>query len=490
MRHLLAALPVSVCFGRPNRAEVCVLVGVVLLLAGGTGIGWLAWSARSAAAVPDLTASDGTLEVSSDPSGASLRVDDQPRGIAPTEVVLVPGTHTVTLQAADAIPETRQIEVTAAGSQLDLTLWRSHPIVQYLRSALPGAALINARFLADGRLGLVLRLPGEEFQAWTLDPNAHLVAERLGAIATHAPLAIRPDGQTVAMLQPRADTPASSSSPVLSDHVAMGEVWLIPTGANGAAQHMWLATDPAEDLVDLEWAPDQTHLLVVGRQPVSGGAARTAIHWLDVASGAEQDLALLPSEVAPDTYVWSPDGHTVAFVVHTASLAAVCTLSVSGEFRYLGDLNHDGLLGPPVAPMAWAPDDRVLYGALVSQTPTATSSSPFSQNPAGLFLADPAGAPGHPFGTTPSIAPLWLAAGRLLAVGMPGGQETGLYLRELDAQGNARDLASIDVPAPGPTAYGVRWDVAHQRALVITNRDSSSGPAHDYWLVDFGWGTS
>ena len=56
-------------------------------------------------------------------------------------------------------------------------------------------------------------------------------------------------------------------------------------------------------------------------------------------------------QVAAGTYVWSPDGRTVAFVVHTASLAAVCTLSVAGDFRYLGDLGHDGLLGPPVAPV-------------------------------------------------------------------------------------------------------------------------------------------
>jgi hypothetical protein len=43
------------------------------------------------------------------------------------------------------------------------------------------------------------------------------------------------------------------------------------------------------------------------------------------------------------------------------------------------------------------------------------------------------------------------------------------------------------VPAPGPTAYGVRWDLPHSRALVVTNRSAGGGPAHDYWLVDFGW---
>jgi hypothetical protein len=73
---------------------------------------------------------------------------------------------------------------------------------------------------------------------------------------------------------------------------------------------------------------------------------------------------------------------------------------------------------------------------------------------------------------------------------VPGGQDSGLRLRELDTQGNARDVAMIDVPTPGPTAYGVRWDLARNRALVMTNRTSSDGPAHDYWLVDFGWGTS
>jgi Tol biopolymer transport system component len=255
---------------------------------------------------------------------------------------------------------------------------------------------------------------------------------------------------------------------------------------------VWVAVDPAEELVDLAWAPDDRHLIVVDRQPVTAGAARTSIHWLDTATGETQDLALLPCEVAPGSYVWSPDGQTVAFVVHTASLAAVCTLSVAGDFRYLGDLGHDGLAGPPVAPVAWAPDGRVLYGALVGQTQASTSNSsfPFSQNPAGLFLTDPAEAPGRSFSPTAALSPLWRPDGQILAVGLATGQETGLRLRTLSTQGEALDVGSIDLPAPGPTAYGVRWDLAHSRALVVTNRGAGDGPAHDYWLVDFGWSTS
>ena len=63
-------------------------------------------------------------------------------------------------------------------------------------------------------------------------------------------------------------------------------------------------------------------------------------------------------------------------------------------------------------------------------------------------------------------------------------------LRDLDAQGDARDVATINVPAPGPTAYGVRRDLAHTRTLVITNCASGDGPAHHYWLVDFGCWTA
>jgi hypothetical protein len=132
----------------------------------------------------------------------------------------------------------------------------------------------------------------------------------------------------------------------------------------------------------------------------------------------------------------------------------------------------------------------VLYGALASQRPASGSNALFGQNPASLFLADPATAPGQPFSSTPALAPLWRADGRVLALGLPAGQDGGLRLQELDAQGNARDVAMIDVPAPGPTAYGVRWDLARRRALVITNRGSGDGPAHDYWLVDFGWGVA
>jgi len=486
----MPALPFTIPLGRPSRGEVVSLAGVALLV--GSATSWVTTTAQPARPVPaaDPLPLTAPLEITSIPSGADVAIDGQPRGVTPATLAVVPGRHDVVIDAQDAIDQTRTLDVDSAGASLDVGLWRAHPSVTYLKPPLPGAMLSDAVFLTDGRLALQVALPDGERQAWTLDPKAHLATQRLGDVAEHAPLAVRPDGQATAVLQRRTEAAGTASSLAFSDHTPTGEVWLRPTDTGAAPRRVWTVPGLLEELVDLTWAPDETHLILVGRQPTGTviGAARTVIRWLDTDSGQAEDLALLPSQVAPGTYVWSPDGQSVAFVVHTASLAAVCTLSVAGEFHYLGDLGHDGLAGPPVAPVAWAPDGRLLYGALVSQTPAAGSSSPFSQNPAALFLVALADRRGRPFNATPALAPVWWPDGRIMAVGAASGQDTGLRLRALDQQGGVQDVAIVDVPAPGPTGYGVRWDLAHRRALVVTNRASGDGPSHDYWLLDFGWG--
>jgi PEGA domain len=483
-------LPVTFVFGRPTRAELLTLGGCAVLVA--SAVTRARTVAQQSPSTPDVPPPQtAPLQISSVPSGASVLVDGQQLGTTPASLALDPGQHAVVVSAQDAIDESRTVDLDANGSSVALSLWRAHPIVTYLKPPLPGAMLADAVFLEDGRLALQVVLPAGERQAWTLDPDAHLASGRLGAASAQSPIAVRPDGQAVATLQPRTrDADTDRSALAFVDHIPTAEVWLYPTVPEAPPRRVWIAADPAEELVDLAWAPDDRHLIVVGRQPVTGGAARTIICWLDTATGEAQDLALLPSEAAPGTYVWSPDGQTVAFVVHTASLAAVCTLSAAGDFRYLGDLGHDGLAGPPVAPVAWAPDGRVLYGALVGQTPASGSSSLFSQNPAGLFLTDPADAPGRSFSPIAAVSTLWRSDGQIFAVGLPTGPETGLRLRTLNPQGEALDVGSIDVPALGPTAYGVRRDLAHARALVVTNRGAGDGPTRDYWLVDFGWSNS
>jgi len=91
------------------------VLGVLLLCASGIGPAWMARSSRSAAASVDPTDANVGLEVSSTPTDASLVLDDQPRGSLLRVVALAPGVHTVTVQAPDAIPEARQVELTSAG---------------------------------------------------------------------------------------------------------------------------------------------------------------------------------------------------------------------------------------------------------------------------------------------------------------------------------------------------------------------------------------
>ena len=107
--------------------------------------------------------------------------------------------------AQSAVPERRVVEVGSGGSSLDLSLCRAHPTITYLKPPLPGAVLNDVVFLEDGRLALQVALPDGEQQAWTLDPDSRLSSQRLGDVVAHAPLAVRPDGQSVAVLQARRD---------------------------------------------------------------------------------------------------------------------------------------------------------------------------------------------------------------------------------------------------------------------------------------------
>jgi PEGA domain len=478
----MAYLPFSITLGRPSRTELLVLAGGLLLLA--SAAGGVAWWRQAMAPPPPVLAIAPTapLVITSTPDGAHVLVDGTDQATTPASLELAPGPHALTLRAPGAIAEQRQVELGAAGAALDVRLWRARPLVRSLQPTLPGAAIADATFLADGRVGLVAMLPGDERQAWTLDPADHLAIDRFGSVAPRAPLAIRPDGRGLAFLHPSSH--ATSSSLVPSDRLA--EVWLADLG-DDQGRTVWSTGQPDEQLVDLAWAPDGQHILLVGRQRPSLGVERTSLRWLDIAGGGTQLLALLPSEVVPGSYLWRPDGRGLAFLVHTASLSAVCTLSDSGEFRYLGDLGHDGTAGPPVAPVAWGRDGQLLYAALKPPPPSA-SSDPLGLGaiPIGPYLADPTGGPGRPFGSTAGLSPIWWPEGRLLLAGLPSDRGTGLRLRELDNQGQSSELVSVDVPTPAATGYGLRWDLARQRALLVTNRSSAEG-GHDYALLDFGW---
>jgi hypothetical protein len=87
----------------------------------------------------------------------------------------------VILRHSGALEVTREVDVPAAGTALNVTLWRAQPTAVKLRPAYPGAAIADAQFLADGRITLVLLLPAgagavsgqptlRVREAWLLDP--------------------------------------------------------------------------------------------------------------------------------------------------------------------------------------------------------------------------------------------------------------------------------------------------------------------------------
>jgi hypothetical protein len=117
-------------------------------------LGWLTRSTKSAASLSNPMPATGALEVSGTPGGVRLSVDGVLAALVPTVVSLDPGPYTVTVQAPEAIAETRRVEVGSPGVQLDLALWRAHPTVHYLRPTFHGAALVDERFVANGHLGL------------------------------------------------------------------------------------------------------------------------------------------------------------------------------------------------------------------------------------------------------------------------------------------------------------------------------------------------
>jgi hypothetical protein len=483
----LPQLPIAITFGQPSRGELlaaAACLGLLAAVAVGARITPIAddlpqvWPTQ---AQPTAILPTAGIRVTTNVGDPTVEVDGQPQGTSAGSLTLPLGRHRVVVERPDAVAEEHDIDLTADGAAFDVPLWRAQPVVHTLKPSLPGAAIANASFLADGRLGLIVTLPGDEHQAWTLDPANRFAVERLGSVSPSGPTAIRPDGLAVAFLRRAADTTGGST--IGSDDLS--QIRLADLGDH-QGHVVWTVDQPDEALVDLAWAPDSRHLLVVGRQQPSVGMERTSLRWLDTTAGTAQLLALLPSEVVPDSYIWRPDGHAFGFLVHTASLSAVCTLSDTGEFHYLGDLGHDGTAGPPVAPVAWGPDGQLVYAALKA-TPTA-APNPLglgSSAPIGLFAADSNGGPGRSFGFAEGLSPIWWPDGRLLLAGLPVDRGTGLRLRELDAQDQARELVSIDVPTPAATGFGLRWDLAHQRALLITDRSSFDG--RDYALLDFGW---
>ena len=389
------------------------------------------------------------LDITSVPANASVLVDGHKRGNTPLSVIVAKGPHLLTLTHASAVDDQRQLDI-ASDMHVNVTMFERAPDAVQLKPAYPGAMINSATFLDDGRVALAMGLPGQAGngmvnEPWIFDPAS-------GTLAPFAPRAnpraamvvVSPDGNRVAYAQPlRADsTPGKRLVEVVvggSDAVTPAAVFVLPRTQDVSA--IGSATNgEVEELLDVAWAPDSRHVLVVLRLiEVAGGppaASRTGILLVDArpADGqqsAATELLTLPAEVVPGSYSWAPDGHWVAFLTRTTNgsggtgFTALCALDINAAgdvagFRYVADLalQSDPSSPLPVSDVAWSPagDGRLLYTA---PTPKFTISNPLglpttSGGDPGLFAAMPAGPAltaeeGQRLGAATGLfAPTWL----------------------------------------------------------------------------------
>ena len=416
----------------------------------------------------------GTLQVTSIPEAATVEIDGSDRGRTPLDLALPPGSHRLRLRRNGYLDQITAVQLGAAEVvPARGELWLRTPIVVPIRPPLPGAVLEGATFTADGRLALDVSVsPRAERQLWLTDSRGEL--RRLGPPGHRGGLALSPDGTRIAYLAPR---PAPSG-----DERRLRELWLTGTDGQLGARRYALSDD-AEQLTDDSWSPDGRHLLLVSREATAGGGQCQRLRLLDTSGGEHRDLIVLPSEVVPGSYAWRPDGQQVAFLTRAGRITALCLLTVSGEFRYLGDVGRDDRPALPFAPISWSPDgQRIIYSVLNKEGPGQGGWLVGPRSTLALFVADAEQPLGRRLGNAAGQSPVWRGDGRILALARP--KATGpMVLREVGEGDEPRDLAEL--PLDAASTFAAHWDPARAQALVATRSATGATGGTEHWLVRF-----
>ena len=353
--------------------------------------------------------------------------------------------------------------------------WRSQASLRRLRPALPGAALIDARLLEDGHVGLSMAMPaGRLLQAWRLEPRSGALEPALADVAG-ARIGFSADGRHLAYVGPDVGPLAGGRD--APDRV----VWLVSAGAAAPGGGWRAPLEPAERLLDASWSPHAEHLLAVSGQALAGGGLVSRL-WLLAADGGRARLLLsLPSEVVTGSELWSPDARHVAFLAHSGQLSALCLLGVDGSFRYLADLESGWSAPLAYPPLAWSADSqRVLFVAPRQVPPGAPSSWLQPDAPRTLFVADVAEPTPRALGDTSVELAAWRDDGQLLGIGRAAA-DAPLSLRLLRSAADQQPL--VELPLKPPGAYAVAWDLGRARLLLMAPSETG-GTA--FWLATFG----
>ncbi|MDQ6673823.1 MAG: PEGA domain-containing protein [Chloroflexota bacterium] len=480
-------------------------------------------------AVP--SSSGSSVHIASSPSGAQVHIDGQNSGETPLDVRLLPGQHRLSLRHPDNLDDEQTLQVTETAATVNIGLWRRRPDVVMLRPIYPGASLLDARFLNDGQVALLVGLPSHTGAAttgrelWRLDPATGQLARVAipGMDNAASSLVLSPDSDRVAYVTPGSSPPGSSPSvtatgwstaPSTSTTQKQANepesVWLAPLDGAQPPQRIFelpSVSTPAtaassEHIVDLVWTPNGSQGVAITRQ--TGPSVRARVILLNVAAAIDahnqapdaNELVFLPAEVLPDSAVPDPRGRWLALVTHAASggntLVSLCVLELrpGGAFRDLADLG--AAPGAAAASVAWPPaaetnaPDRLVF---VGPAPAAASGSggPFgvfgifgtlrpSAPPSGLFMADlqAAGLEGtqpRRLGTAiNNFGLVWHFQTTLF--GFAREADGTLSLHSIDpTSGAVRDMG---VRLPAGTAQGIgglsaRWDARHGFALLLAH---------------------
>jgi hypothetical protein len=339
--------------------------------------------------------------------------------------------------------------------------------VRPVRPPVPGAAIRSAGFLPDGRVALAVEVPPTgERQPWAYDP-ATARLERLGHGVAPGTLpgvvAIAPDRRhTAAVLR------LDGLDGAAADQLTFDGPDEQPQSLSGLAS--------GERLLDVTWSPQSDGVLLLSQRRVTGGM-QFHVRWVST-EGEARDVANLPSEPVAGSWVWAPDGHAVAFLVHTRAVALVTLDVLSGELRYLDDLRADGLPGSgAVAPATWEPSGGLLYAAPAGGRgfpDSSTTSAPV------LFEVAAGRVDAYRVGDVePVWAPIVRADGVLLTLARD--QNDVLVLRPVSPSGHVVAEQPLGVQVSG--AYAARWDLGHQQLLIVRG---AAGGVVDVLLLRFG----
>lgn len=460
-------VPYTVVFEPPSRQELRALLrmrrvwlaGLLVMLAIGSALAVTAFARTDALASGPVV----SLTVSSHPDGARVWLDGRERGNAPLELAVTPGAHQLTLRAPEVLDSHFALQVGETGGHLDAHLIRREPISTRVRPSLPGATVTDARLLADGTLGLSIQIQRGQLDAWRLDPLTGQVAP----LVTDLPatrLAVAADGQHVAYVGREIGPPVPTFTTSSSSAAVL---WLVDT-ISGTAVASWHAPI-GQDVLDASWSPAADGLLVATAPSGTSSVEPTSTHlwWVASSASEQRPLQTLPSSVVPGSEVWSPDGQHVAFMVHAASLNALCLVRLDGTFRYLADLDPSDRAPAPYAPVEWSADSQSLVFVAPQQQHAAPAPSLwFQATPmASVYVAQVAEPTPTVFAQSDLALPGWQADGSVIGLGRPRRGQNGSIPLQAVAPGNHTERL-VELPLHAGRAYGAQWNADHTRALI------------------------